>query len=198
MVICLGEPPVKFLWCWLKLFIHFCCCSSVIFVLYFVVVVLHSFLFNVIPCPSAENRRIFRPILYIQPSSSQSDSRHFHFNLSEIFFHSLIASATVLSGHFLPTGVFYLALLHRHFTCVYQGLPGSRQFFSEVFRASYWSLKHRPDQSVCLIHSNPQSSYLERFIFKFYQTLSWITWGKSLIYLLLTRFELFSLVQSHI
>ena len=35
--------------------------------------------------------------------------------------HSFTASPTVLSGHFLPTGVFYLRLLHRHFTCVYQG-----------------------------------------------------------------------------
>ena len=48
--------------------------------------------------------------------------------------------------------------------------------------------KHRPDLSVCLIHNNPYSSYSERFIFKFYQTLSWITCGEILIYLLLSRF----------
>ena len=29
-------------------------------------------------------------------------------------------------------------------TCVYQGLPGSPQFFLDVFRASCWSSKHRP------------------------------------------------------
>ena len=81
-------------------------------------------------------------------------------------------------------------------TCVYQGLPGSRQFFLEVCRASYWSSKHRPGPSVCLIHSNPQSSYSERFSFKFYHILSWIACGESLIYLLLTCFKLFSLVQS--
>ena len=40
-------------------------------------------------------------------------------------------SATILSGDlFLPTSVFYLTLLlHRNFTCFYQGLPESRQLF---------------------------------------------------------------------
>ena len=57
----------------------------------------------------------------------------------EIFFHSFTASAMVLSGHFLPTGVFYLMLLPKIFgtTCYHQGLPGSRQFFLEVCRT--WS-----------------------------------------------------------
>ena len=116
------------------------------------------------------------------------------------FSFSSTASATVLSGHFLPTGVFYLTLLPDIFgtTCFYQGLPGSQQFFLEVCRASYWSSKHRPGPSVCLIHSNPQSSYSERFSFKFYHILSWIACGESLIYLLLTRFELFLLVQSRV
>ena len=41
-------------------------------------------------------------------------------------------------------------------TCVYQGLPGSPQFFLDVFRASCWSSKHRPGSFVCLIYSNPQ------------------------------------------
>ena len=40
----------------------------------------HSLLFDVIPHPSVSYRRVFTPILYFQPSSSQSDSRHFHFN----------------------------------------------------------------------------------------------------------------------
>ena len=93
---------------------------------------------------------------------------------------------------------FYLMLLHRHFTCVYQDFPGSRQFYLEVCWDSYWSSKHWRGPSVCLIHSNPQFSYSQRFDFKFYQTLSWITCGKSLVYLLLTRFELFSLVQTYV
>ena len=55
------------------------------------------------------------------------------------FSFSSFASATVVSGHFLPTRVFYLTLLPDSFgtTCFYQGLPGSRQVFLEVCRDSY-------------------------------------------------------------
>ena len=83
------------------------------------------------------------------------------------FHYLLTASAMVLSGHFLPTGVFYLTLLPDIFgtTCFYQGFPGSRQLFLESCRASYWSLKHRPGSSVCLIHSNPQSFIHLSFVF---------------------------------
>ena len=35
--------------------------------------------------------------------------------------------------------------------------PGAGSYFLESCRTSYWSSKHRPDRSVCLIHSNPQS-----------------------------------------
>ena len=34
---------------------------------------------------------------------------------------------------------------------------GAGSYFLESCRASYWSSKHRPSPSVCLIHSNPQS-----------------------------------------
>ena len=88
------------MWCWLSS--SFCCCSSF-------VVFLHShFLFDIIPHPSVDYRQVFRPILYFQPSPSQSDLRHFHF---QPFRYLSTANATVLSGHFLPTGVFYLTLL---------------------------------------------------------------------------------------
>ena len=88
-----------------------------------------SLLFDIIPHPSVDYRRVFTPILYFQPSPSQSDSRHFHF---QPFRYLLTASATVLSGHFLPTGVFYLTLLPNIFgtTCFYQGFTGSRQLLS--------------------------------------------------------------------
>ena len=86
-----------------------------IFDLHFVVV-LHLSLFfihicfsNIIPHPSVGYRRVFAPILYFQPSPLQGDSRHFHF---QSFRYLLTAGATVFSGHFLPTGVFYLTLLH--------------------------------------------------------------------------------------
>ena len=56
-------------------------------------------------------RGLFTPVLYCQPSPSQSDLQHFHF---QPFRYLFTASATVLSGRFLPTGVFYLTLLHWH------------------------------------------------------------------------------------
>ena len=65
----------------------------------------HSLLFDVIFHPS-----VFTSISYFQLSSSQSDLRHFHVNFSELFIFN--ASGTVLSRRFLPTGVFYLTLLH--------------------------------------------------------------------------------------
>ena len=136
----------------------------ILLLLLFFICQLHShFLFDIIPHPSVDYRQVFRPILYFQPSPSQSDLRHFHF---QPFRYLLTASATVLSGHFLPTGVFYLTLLPNIFgtTCFYQGLPGSQQFFLEVCRASYWSSKHRPGPSVCLIHSNPQSFIRLKFV----------------------------------
>ena len=34
---------------------------------------------------------------------------------------------------------------------------GAGSYFFESCRASYWSSKHTPGPSVCLIHSNPQS-----------------------------------------
>ena len=61
----------RFLWCWSS----FCCscCSSL-------VVFLHShFLFDIILHPSMDYHQVFRPILYFQPSPSQSDLRYFHF-----------------------------------------------------------------------------------------------------------------------
>ena len=88
---------------------------------------------------------------------------------SELYpdYFSSTASATVLSGYFLPTGIFYLTLLPNIFatTCFYQGLPGCWQFFHEVWRASYWSSKPRPSPSVCLIHSNRQSFIHLKFVF---------------------------------
>ena len=111
MVLCLGEPPrrflvmsnlVSFLYLHFIFWSSFCCCSSF-------ADVLHShLLFDITPHPSVDYRRVFTPILYFQPSPSQSDLRHFHF---QPFRYLSTANATVLSGHFLPTGVFYLTLL---------------------------------------------------------------------------------------
>ena len=145
----------------------FCCCSSF-------VDVLHShLLFDIIPHPSVDYHRVFTPILYFPPSPSQSDLRHFNFQPFRL-------SSYLLSGRFIPTGVFYLTLPSLTFYLgLYRGLSGSRQLFP-------WGLQgfilidpraHRPGPSVRLIQSNPQL-YLERFIFKFYHILTWITCGK--------------------
>ena len=67
-----------------------------------------TFLFDITPHPSVDYHQVFRPILYFQQSPSQSDLRHFHF---QPFLYLLTMSATILSGHFLPTGIFYLTLL---------------------------------------------------------------------------------------
>ena len=99
------------------------------------VVIAHSFLFFILLlffilfCSSFISRLLYHvtstPAWLLRPvkaslalSSTPTTFDSFSF--------SSTASATVLSGHFLPTWVFYLTLLHRHFTCVYQGLPGSR------------------------------------------------------------------------
>ena len=56
--------------------------SLLIFILFlfFIFRFLHShFLFDVIPHPSVGSHWVFTPILYFQPSPSQSDSGRFHF-----------------------------------------------------------------------------------------------------------------------
>ena len=60
--------------------LHFVVVSSFVDVLHFVVVLHSHFLSDVIPHPSVDYRRVFTPILYFQPSPSQSDSRHLHFS----------------------------------------------------------------------------------------------------------------------
>ena len=181
--------------------------SSEVFVM--LVVVVHSFLFFILLLFFVYFQATLLCHRHFTLASQAREGLHQLWALPRLlliaFSFSSTASATVLSGHFLPTGVFYLTLLPDIF-----GIPnilaqpafikvslGAGSYFLESCRASYWSSKHRPGPSVCLIHSNPQSSYSERFSFKFYHILSWIACGESLIYLLLTRFELFSLVQSH-
>ena len=117
-------------------------------VLHFAVAVLHfiasyvmlffSLLFNVIPHTLPWTIAGFlHPFYTFSPAHRRVIRDIFIFNLSEIFFSQFYRERYVLIGHFLPTGVFYLMLLYRLFTWVYQGLPGSQQFFLEVCRASY-------------------------------------------------------------
>ena len=95
---CLGKLPGGFC------DVGCCCCFASL-------EVFPSLLLDIIPHPSVSYRRIFTSILYFQPSSSQSDLRHFHLNFSELFRHHFTTGETVLSRHFSPTGVFYLASL---------------------------------------------------------------------------------------
>ena len=165
------------------------------------VAVLHSLLFDVTPHPFVSYSRDFTPILYFQPSSSQTDTWHFHFNLSRPFFHSFTASATILRGHFLPTGVFYLKALP------FPTFLPQPAFLKVSLRAGSSSLKfaelHADSRNTgpvylfiwfTAIHNLDiqKNSYLNRT--KYYYELLVV---KSLVYLLLARSELFSLVQSH-
>ena len=120
-MVLLWENLWRFLWC--RSSFCGCCYSS------FVDVFHSHFLFDIIPHPSVDCRQVFRLILYFQPSHGRVIRDTFIF---QSFRYLLTASATVLSGHFLPTGVFYLTLLPDIFgtTCFYQGFTGSRQLLS--------------------------------------------------------------------
>ena len=143
MVLCLGEPLRRFLRCWLLflilisfLYLHF------IFDLHFVVVHHLSFFFIHIFFSTSSLTlpwtiaRFLHPFYNFSPAHRRVVCSTFVFNNSIIF---LPRALRFWVGIFLHTGVFYLMLLHRNFTCICQGVPGSRQFFLEVCRASYWS-----------------------------------------------------------
>ena len=156
----LGRTSWRFLWCWLSS--SFCCCSSFH-------VFLHShFLFDIIPHPSVDYRQVFRPIPFCTFSPAHRRVIHDTF-IFQPFHYRLTASAMVLvlSGDFLPTGIFYLTLLPNILAqpAFIKVSLGAGSYFLESCRASYWSLKHRPSPSVCLIHSNPQSFIHLKFVF---------------------------------
>ena len=100
--------------------------------------------------------------------------------LSIAFSFSSTVSATVLSGHFLPTGAFYLTLLPYIFGTfpTFWNIPnilaqpafikvslGVGSYFLESCRDLYCSSIHRPGPSVSLIHSNPQYFIDLSFVF---------------------------------
>ena len=99
---CLGEPAGVF--CDVS-----CCCALTS------LEVFPSLLFDVIPHTSVSYCWVFTPVLYFQPSSSQSDSGYFHLNFSGLFRHSFTASATVSSGRFLPHRCFLPCTSSPHF-----------------------------------------------------------------------------------
>ena len=152
----------RFLWCWSS----FCCCYSSF------VDVLHShFLYDTIPRPSVHYHQVFRPILYFQPSPSQSDSRHFHFPIIPL---SSYCERYGFEWAFFNHKRFLSYAPSRHFWHIPDILAqpafikvalGAGRYFSESCRALYWSSKHRPSSSLCLIHSNLQSFIRLKFLF---------------------------------
>ena len=110
--------------------LHFCCCSSFI-------------AFQCHPSPFCGLSPGFYThfILSAQPIAEWSTT--LHFNLSEIFFHSFTASATVLSGHFLTHRRFFTL---RSFTDI---LPA---FIKASLGAGSSSLKFAG------LHTNPQNT----------------------------------------
>ena len=87
-VIFFGEPPVRFLWCWLSSL--FCCCSL------FANVFHSHFLFDIILHPSADYRQVFTPMLYSKPSPLQSDSWQFHFQPLNLYLYQSILQKFLL------------------------------------------------------------------------------------------------------
>ena len=181
MVLCLGEPPGGFC------DVGCCCCF------FTSLEVFHFIAFRHHPSPFRGLSPGFYThfILSAQPiadwfvtlsfSTIPLSSYRERYNFEWAFF----THRRYLS--YAPSPTFYLRLSRPPWEPAV--LPWSLQGFMLI-------LETQTDPSACLIHSNSQSSYSE-LISKFYQTLSWITCGESLIYLLLTCFELFSLIQSH-
>ena len=172
MVLGLGESPRRSLLYPHFIFVfsfHFCIFISFVD-LHFVVVVLHFVDVLHFICFSTSSltfpwtiAEFLHPFYTFSPSHCRMIRDTFIFNHSVIF---LPRALLFWVGVFYPQAFFTLRSFTDIFdsTCVYQGLPGSQKFFLEVCRASHWSSKHRPGPSVCLIQSNPQSSYSERFI----------------------------------
>ena len=194
MLLCLREPPVRFLWCCCSSFLIFICRCFFVLLLFFI----HIFFSHVISHPSVDYLLpgFYTHFIFSAQPIAELIRGIFIFNHSVIF---LPRAQQPWVSFFYPQAFFYLTFFHRHFNLRLSWLPWQPAVLS-------WSLQgfilmivsiRRPVPSVCLIQSNLQSSYSERFSFKFYYILAWITCGSSLIYLFLTRFELFSLVQSH-
>ena len=108
MVLCLGEPPGRFLLLLFIFILHFVVVLHFIFDLHFVVIVPHfisRLLFHVTSTPLW----LLKPV----KASTSSELYPNYFRLPLAF--SSTATATVLSGRFLPTGFFYLTLFHQNF-----------------------------------------------------------------------------------
>ena len=153
MVLCLGEPLRSYFFHFDVHFISFCCYFCV-----FILLMLFFFHFqSTFPCHqhstlASQNREGLHQIWAIPRL------------LSIAFAFASTARATALSGRFLPTGVFYLMLLHRHLA--------QPAFIKASLRAGSSSLKfaelHYPAHLFVWIRVNSQASYSRQFSFTAY------------------------------
>ena len=87
----------------------------------------------------------------------------------------IITIAMLLTGpHAMPVGHLVHLVIYRKcyrferaFFTLRCFFTGSQQF-NLVSRASCWSSKHSPSQTICLNHNNPETSWSEWFSFKAY------------------------------
>ena len=91
----------RFLWCWSS----FCCCCCSLHLSFFFTHIFFSTSSLTLPWTIA---RFLDPFCTFSPAHHRVIRNTFIF---QPFSYLFTASATVLSGHFLPTGVFYLMLL---------------------------------------------------------------------------------------
>ena len=148
MVLCLGEPTGGFcdICCCFLFFIH-CCCS---FVAVFVMLFLHfranlCHRHSTLASQACEGLHQLWALLWL---------------LSIAFAFLSTASATILSEHFLPTGVFFLALLPQIFdtTCFYLPavLPWSLQGLMLILETQ--------TRLICLFDSQQSTTLIFRKI----------------------------------
>ena len=104
---CLGQPPGSF-------FDVGCCCFTSVEVFTF-----PSYFFMSLALHPGFSGP-WRP----PPALSSTMTTFGCFTFARLFRHNLTASATVVSGHFLPTGVFYLALFPHIFARFYDSDAG--------------------------------------------------------------------------
>ena len=138
----LGRTPRRFLWCWSS----FCCCYSS----FVDVLPSHFFSFSLtLPWTIA---RFLDPFCTFSPAHRRVICDTFIFNHSVIF---LLRALRFWVSIFYPQVFFTLCSFPTFWHNLFlSGFSGSPQLFLEIFRGSYWSLKHKPGPSVCLIHSN--------------------------------------------
>ena len=122
-----------------------CCCALFVVFLHF------TFSFRRHPSPF----RGLSPGFYTQFYTFSPVHRRvirdiFIFNHSVIFLPRALRSWVDIFYH---QAFFTLCSFTDSLTCVYQGVPGSRQFFIGVCRASYWLILETQTRPICLFDS---------------------------------------------